>query len=162
MGDLSTVSPFFHGGQRVPRLNLFGHYLPHDLRQPDNRGPFTPKVPRMYLIPIAWLYVALMMAVAEATSSQGTLLGAFFTLLLYGLLPIGLVLYFIGTPARRRQRLAQEAHASKDAQEAQAAQDALPTPPAPVCEAAPGAPSDQRDSGDLPPGDPLAPVGKKP
>jgi len=113
----------------------------------------------MYLIPIAWLYVALMMAVAEATSSQGTLLGAFFTLLLYGLLPIGLVLYFIGTPARRRQRLAQEAHASKDAQ---AAQDALPTPPAPVCEAAPGAPSDQRDSGDLPPGDPLAPVGKKP
>jgi hypothetical protein len=116
----------------------------------------------MYLIPIAWLYVALMMAVAEATSSQGTLLGAFFTLLLYGLLPIGLVLYFIGTPARRRQRLAQEAHASKDAQEAQAAQDALPTPPAPVCEAAPGAPSDQRDSGDLPPGDPLAPVGKKP
>lgn len=110
----------------------------------------------MYLIPIAWLYVALMMAVAEATSSQGTLLGAFFTLLLYGLLPIGLVLYFIGTPARRRQRLAQEAHASKDAQ------DALPTPPAPVCEAAPGAPSDQRDSGDLPPGDPLAPVGKKP
>jgi len=107
----------------------------------------------MYLIPIAWLYVALMMAVAEATSSQGTLLGAFFTLLLYGLLPIGLVLYFIGTPARRRQRLAQEA---------QAAQDALPTPPTSVCEAAPGAPSDQRDSGDLPPGDPLAPVGKKP
>jgi hypothetical protein len=97
--------------------------------------------------------------VAEATSSQGTLLGAFFTLLLYGLLPICLVLYFIGTPARRRQRLAQEAHASK---KAQAAQDALPTPPAPVCEAAPGAPSDQRDSGDLPPGDPLAPVGKKP
>ena len=61
----------------------------------------------MYLIPIAWFYVALMMAVAEATSTQGTLLGAFFTLLLYGLLPIGLVLYF--TPvmsARFRARSA--------------------------------------------------------
>jgi len=29
----------------------------------------------MYIVPIAWLYVALMMAAAEATSSQGTLLG---------------------------------------------------------------------------------------
>ena len=57
----------------------------------------------MYIVPIAWLYVALMMAVAEATSSQGTLLGAFFTFVFYGLMPIGLVLYFMGTPARRRR-----------------------------------------------------------
>ena len=46
----------------------------------------------MYIVPIAWLYVALMMAVAEATSSQGTVLGAFFTFVLYGLMPIGLLL----------------------------------------------------------------------
>ena len=104
----------------------------------------------MYLIPIAWFYVALMMAVAEATSTQGTLLGAFFTLLLYGLLPIGLVLYFIGTPARRRQRLAQEA---------QEAQDALAPPASPELA---NPLSDQRDGGDLPPGEALAPVGKKP
>lgn len=104
----------------------------------------------MYLIPIAWFYVALLMAVAEATSSQGTLLGAFFTLVLYGLLPIGLVLYFIGTPARRRQRLAQEAQEAREA----LATAAPPEPPA--------YPSDQRDGGDLPPGEPLAPVGKKP
>ncbi|MGE8319546.1 MAG: hypothetical protein ACN6O3_12435 [Comamonas sp.] len=38
----------------------------------------------------------------EATSSQGTLLGAFFTLLLYGLLPLSIVLYVVGTPARKR------------------------------------------------------------
>jgi hypothetical protein len=36
----------------------------------------------MYLVVIAWLYVALMMAVAEATHARGTLLGAFFTFLL--------------------------------------------------------------------------------
>lgn len=56
----------------------------------------------MYLIVIAWLYVALMMAVAEATSSIGTLLGAFFTFVLYGALPVSLVVYLIGTPARKR------------------------------------------------------------
>ncbi|MEE8615301.1 MAG: hypothetical protein V3T11_08850 [Roseateles sp.] len=45
----------------------------------------------MYLVAIAWAYIALMMAAAEATSPQGTLLGAFFTLLLYGVLPLGLL-----------------------------------------------------------------------
>ena len=56
----------------------------------------------MYLVAIAWMYVVLMMAAAEALSSQGTVLGAFFTLLLYGLLPLCIVLYILGTPARRR------------------------------------------------------------
>lgn len=56
----------------------------------------------MYIIPIAWLYVALMMAAAEATNSNGTVLGAIITFVLYGLLPIGLMLYFMGTPARKR------------------------------------------------------------
>jgi len=56
----------------------------------------------MYIIPIAWIYVALMMAVAEATSSNGTLLGALMTFVLYGVLPTGLVLYFMGSPGRKR------------------------------------------------------------
>jgi hypothetical protein len=56
----------------------------------------------MYIVPIAWLYVALMMALAEATNSNGTVLGAIITFLLYGLLPVGLVVYLMGTPARRR------------------------------------------------------------
>ncbi len=56
----------------------------------------------MYIIPIAWLYVALMMAAAEATNSNGTVLGALITFVLYGLLPIGLMLYIMGTPARKR------------------------------------------------------------
>jgi len=59
----------------------------------------------MYLVAIAWFYVALLMAAAEATSSQGSLLGACITFVLYGLLPIGIVLYVMGTPHRRRARL---------------------------------------------------------
>lgn len=62
----------------------------------------------MYIVPIAWLYVTIMMAVVEANSPNGTLLGAFFTLLLYGLLPIGIVLYIMGTPARKRAIRARE------------------------------------------------------
>ncbi|MEO6276988.1 hypothetical protein [Roseateles sp.] len=63
----------------------------------------------MYLVAIAWAYVALMMAAAEAMSPQGTLLGAIVTLLLYGVLPLGLLLYILGTPGRRRRRRATEA-----------------------------------------------------
>ena len=66
----------------------------------------------MYLVAIAWSYVVLMMAVAEATSPQGTLLGAFFTLLLYGALPLAVVLYLMGTPQRRRARRVAEAQAA--------------------------------------------------
>ena len=62
----------------------------------------------MYLVAIAWLYVAVMMAIAEATHSQGTVLGAIITLLLYGVLPLSLVMYVMGTPLRRRRRLQQE------------------------------------------------------
>ena len=36
----------------------------------------------MYLVPIAWLYVTVMMAVVEANSPNGTLLGALITFLL--------------------------------------------------------------------------------
>lgn len=63
----------------------------------------------MYLIAIAWMYVVLMMAVAEAMAPQGTLLGAVMTLLLYGVGPLALLLYILGTPHRRRRRLAAEA-----------------------------------------------------
>lgn len=56
----------------------------------------------MYLVLIAWLYVALMMAVAEATSPVGSVLGALFTFLLYGVLPMSVVAYIMGAPARRR------------------------------------------------------------
>ncbi|HSQ73862.1 MAG TPA: hypothetical protein VLM87_15720 [Rubrivivax sp.] len=65
----------------------------------------------MTLVAIAWIYVVLMMALAEALSSQGTLLGAAITFLLYGALPLSVVLYIMGAPARGRARRAAEAAA---------------------------------------------------
>ena len=67
----------------------------------------------MYLVAIAWFYVALLMAAAEATSSQGSLLGACITFVLYGLLPIGIVLYVMGARYRGRSRRAR-ASAQRD------------------------------------------------
>jgi mannose/fructose/N-acetylgalactosamine-specific phosphotransferase system component IID len=68
----------------------------------------------MYLVAIAWLYVAVMMAIAEATHSQGTVLGAIITFVLYGVLPLSLVMYLLGTPMRRRRRLQQELRAQSE------------------------------------------------
>lgn len=69
----------------------------------------------MYIVPIGWMFVVLLMTVAEATSSQGTVLGAFFTLLLYGLLPLSIVMYVMGTPGRKRARRAAEAAEAAEA-----------------------------------------------
>lgn len=66
----------------------------------------------MYLIAIAWIYVALMMALAEATHAQGSVLGALMTFLLYGVGPLALVIYLLGTPQRRAARRAAEAAAA--------------------------------------------------
>ncbi len=63
----------------------------------------------MYLVLLAWGYVVVMMAIAEALSPQGTVLGAFFTLLLYGVGPMALAIYLMGTPLRRKARRRQEA-----------------------------------------------------
>jgi len=69
----------------------------------------------MYIVPIAWLYVALMMAVVEATSSTGTLLGALFTFVLYGVGPVALVVYLMGGPGRKRAIRAREADEARAA-----------------------------------------------
>ena len=82
----------------------------------------------MYLVVIAWLYVVLMAAVAEAVSSTGTVLGAIITFLLYGLLPLGIVVYIIGTPGRKRA-LHQRALAEREAAVAATAAVALPRQP---------------------------------
>ena len=66
----------------------------------------------MLLVAIAWLYVVLMVALVEAMSANGTLIGALFTLLLYGVLPLGVIGYLFFAPARRRARRAAESAAS--------------------------------------------------
>ena len=62
----------------------------------------------MYIVPIAWLYVALMMGVAEATNTTGTVLGGIITFVLYGLGPVALVVYLMDSPRRRKAIKAQE------------------------------------------------------
>ena len=100
----------------------------------------------LYLVIIAWLYVTVMMAVAEATNTNGTVLGAIFTFLLYGLLPLSLVVYLMSTPARRRVLKEKEAAAREAARLAAAA----------------AAPSGAPDAGGETPADTVAPVREKP
>jgi hypothetical protein len=56
----------------------------------------------MYLVAIAWMYVVLMMSVAEVMHPDGTLLGAIVTFFFYGVLPLAIVLYIMGARLRRK------------------------------------------------------------
>lgn len=80
----------------------------------------------MYIVPIAWLYVAVLMAVAEATNTTGTVMGGIITFFLYGLLPVVLVVYVMGAPSRKRAIKAKE-QAELDASRAE--QEEPPSPP---------------------------------
>ena len=93
----------------------------------------------MYLIVIAWTYVTLMMAVAEATSPQGTVLGASITFALYGLLPMGILVYILGTPSRKRKIKAREAAEQAAYEAEQAAARMADTGAEPTASAAPDA-----------------------
>jgi membrane protein implicated in regulation of membrane protease activity len=99
----------------------------------------------MYIVVIAWLYVAVLMALAEGLSAQGTWLGASVTFLLYGLLPVSVVAYIMGSPMRRKARLKQEA-------EELAAQQQQQLQPPDASSHAPGAAQDSS----------VAPVREKP
>ena len=68
----------------------------------------------MYIIAIAWIYVVLMMALTEASVVAGIT-----TFVFYGLAPLSLLLWLLGTPQRRRARKARE--------EAEALASASPT-----------------------------------
>lgn len=70
----------------------------------------------MYIVAIAWLWVAFMMAIAEHSVVAGVM-----TFLFYGLLPATLIVYLMGTPARRRRL--READRALD-------RDGQPNPPA--------------------------------
>jgi len=63
----------------------------------------------MLIVLIAWLYVALMMALAEALHPAGHWWGGVITFLLYGVAPVSLVLYLLTTPMRRKARAKAEA-----------------------------------------------------
>lgn len=122
---------------------------------PHNAAPFTYQLKLLvfvHLIVIGWLYVALMMAVAEATNTTGTVLGAIFTFLLYGLAPVALVVYLMGTPARRRAIRQRELEAQEAARRAAAEQAKQP---------AATTSSSLPDQGGEAPADAVAPVRKE-
>jgi predicted membrane channel-forming protein YqfA (hemolysin III family) len=68
----------------------------------------------LYLVALGWMYVVLMVAVAEAVSPQGSLLGAFFTVVGWGVIPLAVVLYILATRSGRAARARAE-QASTDA-----------------------------------------------
>lgn len=70
----------------------------------------------MHIVAIAWMFVVVLMTLAEAMAPNGSVLGAAFTLLLYGVLPLSIVLYILATPARKRARAAREAGQDSAAQ----------------------------------------------
>lgn len=53
----------------------------------------------MYIVAIAWLYVVFMMSITEQSAVAGVA-----TFLLYGVFPLTIVLYLMGTPQRKRNR----------------------------------------------------------
>lgn len=79
----------------------------------------------MYLVVIGWMYVVLMMSVAEATNTTGSVLGAIVTFFLYGLLPVALVVYLMLTPQRRKAIKAREAAELKAQQAAEASSGSI-------------------------------------
>ncbi len=102
----------------------------------------------MHIVVIAWLYVALMMAVAAGTHTAGTVIGAIFTFLIYGVAPVALVVYLLNAPARRKRIRERE----------QAQQEAARIAGGPER----GRSGLDPDAGCEAPGDPIAPVRKEP
>ena len=69
----------------------------------------------MHIVALGWMFVVVLMSAAEATSPQGSLLGAVLTFVFYGLVPVGIVVYVMNTPHRRRARRRQEEEEARNA-----------------------------------------------
>ena len=65
------------------------------------------------IIVIAWIFVVLMAAVAEAVAPNGTVLGAIITFVGWGVFPLSVVVYLLSTPMRRKARALREAAAEQ-------------------------------------------------
>lgn len=66
----------------------------------------------LILVAIGWIYVVGLVALAEATAPNGSVLGAVLTFAGWGVLPLALVLYIGGTPARKRRLRERDAAAA--------------------------------------------------
>jgi TRAP-type C4-dicarboxylate transport system permease small subunit len=57
----------------------------------------------MHIVAMAWIYVVLMMSITESSAIAGIM-----SFLLYGVLPVSIILYLMRTPQRKRKRAAAE------------------------------------------------------
>jgi TRAP-type C4-dicarboxylate transport system permease small subunit len=57
----------------------------------------------MYIVVIGWMYVVLMMSITEESAIAGIM-----TFLMYGAVPVAIILYLSGTRQRRHRRAAAE------------------------------------------------------
>ncbi|MCM5569119.1 hypothetical protein M6I34_01210 [Burkholderiaceae bacterium FT117] len=86
----------------------------------------------MYIVAIAWIYVTLLMALTETSFVAGVA-----TFLFYGLFPLSILLWLMGTPERRRRRqraASAEAGAKAGGGEASEQSPGATTPAAPPAE----------------------------
>lgn len=104
--DLDRPSKFAVSQKAMPKSRVYRPGVNRAQRKPDYHRC-------MWIVAIAWMYVAVTMAVAEACHPGGSLVGAALTLLLYGLAPLSLLLYLMATPARRRRQRALHAGAAR-------------------------------------------------
>ena len=63
----------------------------------------------MYVVAIGWLYVTIIMAATEPSIT-----GAVMTFVWYGLFPLALFLWLVGTPQRRKSVRKRAAHQESD------------------------------------------------
>jgi hypothetical protein len=79
----------------------------------------------MYIVAVGWIYVVLMMSITEHSVVAGIM-----TFMLYGVLPLTIILYVMGSPKRRRSRKEiekmQRERMSADAKPAARPSDATP------------------------------------
>ncbi len=75
----------------------------------------------MYIVAIAWLYVLLLISIMQPTVFRGIV-----TFVAAGLFPLGLLLYLLGSPRRRRDRAARGQ--ALEAPEAPQSTQATPVP----------------------------------
>lgn len=80
----------------------------------------------LMIVAIGWLYVTLMMALTEHSFVAGVL-----TFLLYGVFPLSIVLYLLGTKQRRERRAYREQQARLEAQSKSQAGTVEPSAPPP-------------------------------
>jgi amino acid permease len=76
----------------------------------------------LYLIAIAWVYVVLLMSLAESSLIAGIM-----TFIFYCVIPLSLVLYILSSPARKRQIKEREKAQIKERQQSAQQDDTTQT-----------------------------------